>query len=377
MKSKILFIINEYSFFKSHRHSLILELSKYYNIEIITDLRENIFDSEGIASCHNIKFKNLNKRQSSYNPIKFFKFLIELRKKIITSNPDFIFYVSLENCLIGSLISKSINPRKIFLLVTGIGSFLESKKIKRKFLRKFHKICYRYFLTSKHKFIFQNFDDQNDLTKYFNLIHSEVIEGNGIDAKKFMYSERFDKNNNREIKFLFAANLQGEKGINEYVKAAIEIEQKGYNCLFSIAGKYNSDDRLSISKQEYNFISSHPKLNFLGEIAHSEMPEALSEHDVFVLPSYREGLPLVAIEAAATGMPLILSNVPGCKSLMNNPINGFVVKARSSKSLIKAIEKVFKKKSELMDFGLNSRKLVEKKFLIERIVKKYLQLLHS
>lgn len=376
MKNKILFVINEFSFFKSHRYNLILELSKFYKIEIITDLKKNLSDSIEISSNYDIRFINLNKRESSLNPLKFLIFLVKLRRKINISDSDFIFFVSLENCLIGSLISKSINPKKIFLLVTGIGNFIESREIKRKFIRKFHALCYRYLLSKNHLFIFQNKDDQSDLTNYFALTQSKIIEGNGVDSKKFMYKERFNQINKREIKFLFASSLQYEKGVIEYVKAAMEIAEKGYKCIFSIAGRYAQEDSLSITNQEYNFISNHPKLNYLGEIDHFKMPKILFDHDIFVLPSYREGLPSAAIEAAATGMPLILSDVPGCNSLIVSPMNGFLVKSRNSQSLSKAMIKILSNKWDLKNLGMNSRKMVEEKFLIEVISEKYLDLLH-
>lgn len=375
-KNKIVFVINEFSFFRSHRYSLITKLSKHYNIKIITDLVGSKAESLQIQSVNNIEFTHLAKRKSSINPIKFLMFGVKLKQAIQSIDPDFVFFVSLENCLFGSIISKSLNSKKNFFLITGMGTFLKADGIKKKVLKILHKFSYQKFLGANHNFIFQNHDDQKEFTNFISSINSSVVEGNGIDGSNFYYHKRFQNERNGKIKFLFASKLQTEKGINEYIQAALKLNDQGVNCSFSIAGKYDPSDKLSISSEEYAFLLEHPVLSYLGDINYLNMPETLMMHDIFVLPSFREGLPSAAIEAAATGMPLILTDVPGCKSLINSSKNGFLVKPNCSKSIVNAMQKIIKNKNELLKFGHNSRKMVEERFLIEKITSQYLKLLN-
>ena len=107
------------------------------------------------------------------------------------------------------------------------------------------------------------------------------------------------------------------------------------------------------------------------------MPALFKEYDVFILPSYREGLPSVALEAAATGMPLIMSNVPGCKSIIENNKNGYLVEPRSKSSIILAVEKIINNKEKLEYFSHRSRAIVEERFQIEKILTQYLDLINS
>ena len=116
-KNKIVFVINEFTFFKSHRYSLITKLSKYHNIKIITDLIGSKAESLQIQSEQNIEFTHLTKRKPSINPIKFLVFAVKLKKVIQSIDPDFVFFVSLENCLFGSIISKSLNSKKNFFSI--------------------------------------------------------------------------------------------------------------------------------------------------------------------------------------------------------------------------------------------------------------------
>ena len=379
MRSKLAFIINEYAFFKSHRYNLITLLSSYYDIEIITDLSASKGLKIDIDSNPNINFTHSSKRISSINPINFFTFIQKLKSKIDTVDPDYIFFVSLENCFIGTILSRYINTKNNFFLVTGLGSLLNMNSLKGKLIKWLYKIVFQYLLSPKHKFVFQNIDDQTDLKLLLmnDRINSSIIEGNGIDTSKFSYHERFIKNPNQEIKFLLASKLQKEKGILEFINASKVLKERYPYSSFYIAGEFDPTNTLSIERSDFDAIKESNDLNYLGFIQNNEMPALFKEYDVFILPSYREGLPSVALEAAATGMPLIMSNVPGCKSIIESNKNGYLIEPKSKSSIIKAVEKIINNKENLKYFSLRSRAIVEERFQIEKIFTQYLDLINS
>ena len=379
MRSKLAFIINEYAFFKSHRYHLINLLSSYYDVEIITDLSALKDLKTDIGTNSNIKFTHSSKRTPSINPLKFFTFIQQLKNKIDRIDPDYIFFVSFENCFIGAILSKYIDTKNNFFLVTGLGSFFNTNSFKGKLKKLLYKIVFQFLLSPKNKFVFQNIDDRTDLKLFItnNQIKSSIIEGNGIDTNKLRFHERFMKNLNQEIKFLLASKLQKEKGILEFINASKVLKKRYPETSFYIAGEFDPTNKLSIERSEFNAMRECKEINYLGFIQNNEMPALFKEYDVFILPSYREGLPSVALEAAATGMPLIMSNVPGCKSIIENNKNGYLIEPKSKSSIIVAVEKIINNKEKLEYFSHRSRAIVEERFKIEKILTQYLDLINS
>lgn len=378
MRSKLSFVINEYSFFKSHRLSLVQSLSEHYCIQIITDLT----DVDGVElaeiSNENLELLHLCKRKASLNPVKFLKFILKLKDILKNQTSNHIFFVSLENCFIGSLISKFISSKNNYFLITGLQNIISPRTIKGYMRKKIYKVAFNQ-LNNKNianTFIFQNKYDQTDFLDFLPNTKHVLIEGNGIDFDKFSYKDRFDDVEYKSIKFLFASKLLKNKGLKEFLDAGLYIKSKYSNCSFNIAGQFDEANNQSISKNNFEMMKKHNDLHYHGYIPSSDMNKLLKKHHVLVLPSYREGLPAVAIEAGATGMPLIMTDVPGCNSLVEENKNGYLVEPRSSSSIIEAIEKILKNKSRLREFGKHSNHIMTTKFSIEKISQKYLDLIN-
>ena len=112
MNNKLIFIINEYSFYLSHRQELIKRLAKYYDIDIITDLSNIEKHNLEILNTENITFIHLSKRKPGLNPFNIAAFTLALKNYI--NNHDYVFFVSMENCLIGSVLSKTLKTKNNF-----------------------------------------------------------------------------------------------------------------------------------------------------------------------------------------------------------------------------------------------------------------------
>jgi glycosyltransferase involved in cell wall biosynthesis len=372
MNNKLIFIINEYSFYLSHRQELIKRLAKYYDIDIITDLSNIEKHNLEILNTENITFIHLSKRKPGLNPFNIAAFTLALKNYI--NNHDYVFFVSMENCLIGSVLSKTLKTKNNFFLITGIDSILSPITIREIAIKIFYKISFGFFLDTKNIFIFQNKDDQSQISSLSKKINSMLIEGNGIDLNKYKFKKRLITKE-QGIKFLFASKLETAKGINEYFNAALSLKKTYPKSSFSIAGKWEPGNKRSISSDQYEFIIKQDEINYLGEVKYSEMLELLYSHDVLILPSYREGLPSIAIEAAASGMPLIVSNVPGCRSLIGEKKNGYLIEPYSSSSIVKSVKALLRDQKDFSNLSINSRQLIEKRFEIMKITDQYLKLL--
>ena len=112
----------------------------------------------------------------------------------------------------------------------------------------------------------------------------------------------------------------------------------------------------------------------LGEIPHHQMEECFHMHNIFVLPSEREGLPRAAVEAASTGMPLILSNVPGCQDCVIEGESGKLITYMSESELYKAMECFVDNKSLISEMGKRSSELAKEKFSLNVVASQYLKI---
>jgi len=140
----------------------------------------------------------------------------------------------------------------------------------------------------------------------------------------------------------------------------------------NISGRYDLNDADKISEELYKTIND---LNYHGEIPHDEVLKYYYKSDIFVLPSYGEGLPKAALEAAASSMPLILSKTSGCKECLIQKENGIFSEIKNVKSIVNAMEYFICNPSEIKRMGENSKNLINEKFSIEKISNSYSKLL--
>ncbi len=372
-KRKIAFVINEFGFFSSHRKKLVHYLSSFYDVTVITDL------SNYTAPEENERYQLIHLENNKHlkNPFKFYFFSKKFLNIVNSIQPEHIFYVSLENCVFGAVMSRFLNVKKSFFLITGIGSFLEIDSLKKFLVKNIFCLCLRKF-SEKEKtiYIFQNNNDAKDIENVISTkIEKAIIRGNGIDINYFSYTNRNIKNNKIAIKALYASRLLDEKGVKEFFDAAKELKNESHNIDFSIAGSYDKTNKLSISQKIFEEIQNSNEIKYLGNVENQLMRDLYHSHDIFILPSYREGLPVAALEAASTGMPLIMPNVPGCNECIINDCNGYLIEPRSIESLKKAIKEIYKNKFLISKFSKQSRLIIEKNFEISIIGKKYKEII--
>ncbi len=372
---KICFVVISIDFFLSHRLDLAANLATTHEVHLITNT-DNASKSQiqkitnsGIVLCH------LAGRKGSLNILGYLRYLFLLRKQIKILKLDYVFYVTLEMSVLGALINNTLSLRKSFFLITGLEPFFFDKKLKYIILRFLQKIIFTILRFKKnYQFIFQNNDDLQ-IFKDNNLIqngYAQIIQGNGIDTDYFAYHKREERS---EIIFLFASKLIYSKGIMEFIKASEYLSGKYYDAQFHIAGLYDSTNPNSISKNELKMIQTNDSIFFRGFVEHNKMKDCFYESSVFVLPSYGEGLPKVALEAASTGMPLIVSDTRGARDCVIEGKNGFYTKINDTDDLKNVMEKFILERERLGTFGKFSSSLVAQKFSLPIITNKFLMLL--
>jgi glycosyltransferase involved in cell wall biosynthesis len=370
---KICFVINEFSFFISHRFDLLSEIAKKYDVTVITDMTFASKKDKHRCLKNNIQLRHL-KQRSKRSKLSYLRFFFELRKKIYRSSYDHIFFVTIEMSLFGSLLKNRKCVRNKYYLVTGLGAFFFERKMKHRILKALYSIVfYQESKNSFSNFIFQNHSNKNLFISlnYAREKNSIVIKGNGIIPKNI--SKKISPMKKKLIKFCFAGNLTTSKGVQDLLNASENLFRENKKFELNIAGKYLSNESDYISLKYFKKIQESTYINFHGLIDHSEINNFYVNSDVFILPSHGEGLPKSALEAASNGLPLILTDVDGCNDCIDN--NGYLVPAKNSLELAKKMAAFIANPEIIESMSDKSLSMIKEKFEISIITNKYLRLI--
>jgi glycosyltransferase involved in cell wall biosynthesis len=372
---KILFVVNELNFFMRNHLNLAKSIRMHHEVELIADVSKSNEESIYKLKQAGITLHILNRNTKINKGMSYLPFIFYLLKIIRRNKPDYVLYITLELSFFGSLISYFLSIKKSIFIITGLGPFFFKKEFKYRVFNKLQKYSFILlsFLKKNFLFIFLNSADKDLISSKYKISpdHCRLIHGEGIDTSEFRYLSR----KNTGAKFLLASRLVRSKGIESFVTAAMKIKQKYPEAKFSIAGIFDPENPESISPEIFSKIQENDCLNFMGEISHEKMESCFHENNIFVLPSEREGLPKAAVEAASTGMALILSDVPGCQDCVVNDKSGKLVKYMDDDQLFQAMECFLCDEKLINTMGDRSAQLVKEKFSLDIITKKYLQII--
>ncbi len=365
--NKIIFIVNKDSFFISHRLSLAKEaLSRGMEVHLICKFSK--FEEELMSlgvKTHNINFSN------NTNLFREIVIILTIRKLIKDIIPDIVHCISIKPVIYTGLIISSFSKEiKFVAAISGLGSMFIGKKLLHKIRRKFFLILYKIALNGKAKVIFQN-DDDKKLFLENNIINNSqtfLIRGSGVDLNKFYY----EVESISSIKVIFLGRLLKDKGITEFIDSARLTRNIHPEIKFLVVGDSDYNNPSSISNEQILSWKDEGVVEFLGY--KKNIDEILRKSNIVVLPSYREGLPKVLIEAASTGRSVVTTNVPGCRDAIINNKTGLLVPVKDSEALHKAIVRLALNNDLRLKFGKNGRKFAEMKFSIDDVIRKHFHL---
>tara|TARA_A100000164_G_scaffold314237_1_gene293352 strand:- start:596 stop:1720 length:1125 start_codon:yes stop_codon:yes gene_type:complete len=372
---KIIFVVNELDFFIRTHLNLARNINQTHEVEVIADTSKSSTKNLDLVEKMGIKLHILDRKKNSKSILSYPSFIFSLLMLLRKIKPDYVFYITLEISFFGSLIAYFLKIKKSIFIVTGLGPFFFKKEFKYRFFNILQRYGFKLLSIFRNNFhfIFLNSADKKLLPSLYKINSSNfsVIHGEGINELEFRNIQR----DNSIPKFLLASRLIKSKGIECYMTAAKRIKTKYPHVEFSIAGIFDLENPESISLQLFNEIKTEPDIKFLGEISHSNMEDCFHKHNIFVLPSEREGLPKAVTEAATTGMPLILSDVPGCKDCVINNKSGKLVNYMDENELYNAMKCFVDDIGLITLMGKESAKFAREKFSIETITKQYLEVI--
>ncbi len=293
------------------------------------------------------------------NPFDDIKLVRWYKRVIDETVPDVILTYTVKPNVYGSYVSASARV-PIILNVTGLGSSLQSGK-----LSVLVKWMYKYACRQASVVFFQNTANRdwflaNRLVEPGKI---RLVPGSGVNLEKFRPVEKTSRDD--KVRFLLIGRIMRDKGIEEYLGAAEEIRRRYPRTEFQIVGPYEDETY-------YPRIEDSDAVRYLG--FSEDVREQIREADCIVHPSYHEGMSNVLLEAAAMGKPLLASNIPGCREIIDHGENGFLFEPRSIKDLVEKLEMFLGlDRSEWVRMGLKAREKVEREFDRNIVVNAYLQ----
>lgn len=359
MNKKILFVVNVDWFFISHRLPLAIEaLKRGYEVSLVCKVttKKEYLKNLGISVY------DLNFSRSGKNIFREIKVLWQLRRILKKLSPSVVHFITIKPIIYGGIASKFLPIKKKVFAISGFGYTFIQQGIKANFLRWFIKQFYSFAIGGKNSsVIIQNSEDKK-IVKSMKNMPIFLIKGSGVDLKKYHYITE----NNEKIVIVMASRLLKDKGVLEYIEAAKIIRQKGLNTTFELYGDIDEGNPATLTVSDLEKIKNEKNVVLKG--FSSDIPTIFSHANIVVLPSYREGLPKVLIEAAACGRAVVTTNVAGCKDAIIPNTTGLLCEVKDSNSLAMQIEKLILDVKLRNDMGKAGRVLAEEKFDINKIV---------
>lgn len=300
------------------------------------------------------------------NPLKDIALIYRYHKIFKRRRPDIVLQFTIKPNIYGTFAAKALGI-PVINNVSGLGTVFLNKGVVSNIAHSLYRASFRKVDLT----FFQNEEDEKDFKSTLGLedLHSDQLPGSGIDLIRFSPVNR--EPDGDKFVFLMISRLIIDKGVNEYVEAARQLKAEHHNLKCILIGKIDNEHKRSIADVDLKQWIGNDWIEYLPETP--EIEDIISKADCVVLPSYREGTPRTLLEAAAMGKPLIATDVPGCRNVINEGVNGFLCQAKDPQSLFTAMAKILTlNHKERNEMGVGSRLLAEEKFDENIVIDKYL-----
>ena len=305
------------------------------------------------------------------NPCDIIRYLFRIYRTLRKSKTDICLTFTIRPAIWGNIVTRILGIPTV-TNITGVGPLFTSNDIAYRGAR----FLYKLSLAKTAKVFFQNNDDMNMFLNE-NLTTpkvSERIPGSGVDCD--YYSPREKASEAGKFKFLYIGRLLKDKGVIEYVTAARKMKVEHPDSEFSILGSFWSQNLKdnSITEKEVDQWKNENIINYMGEA--EDVRSYISESDCLVLPSYREGLSNVLLEASSMEIPCIASDTIGCREIIEDEITGFHCTVRDANDLFEKMKKMYSLPKDVRrDMGKRARQKVANEYSKQIVIDAYLRVI--
>ncbi len=350
----ILILANSSGGLYDFRNELLLRLKEQHEVKISVpdDTKVKELKEEGYEV-----FKTpINRR--GMNPKEDLKLLFSYQKLLKQVKPDLVLTYTIKPNIYGGI---ACRRKKIpyIATITGLGSTFQREGVLKKLIIRMYKTGLKraacvFFQNEQNKGIFEKYGIRGK--------NSRLVSGSGVNLDKHGFE---DYPTEKGTRFLFIGRIMKEKGIEELLAAAEAL--KGTDSSFEIMGYCDEDYQAKLDAYE-----SRGLIKQIG--FHPTVHEYIKAASAIILPTYHEGMSNVLMEAAATGRPVIATNISGCREIVDDGVTGFLCEPQSGDSLILALRKFLKlTNGERAEMGRRAREKMEREFDRNRVSDVYLE----
>ena len=358
LKKKVLFLVNHDVVIYNFRLELVERLlDDGYEVHISSPYGERIDDLKNLGAV----FHEISMDRHGMNPINELKLLLKYKKLLRQLKPDIVLGYTIKPNIYGAMAAGKYNIPFI-ANITGLGTAVENPGLSQKISIILYMIAFR----KVKKVFFQNTENQQFFIEHKIAVDKQgLLPGSGVNLSRFTVTEYPCGN---VIKFAFISRIMKEKGIDQYLEAAKVIRNKYPNTEFHICGFCEKEYEGKL--KEYNDAGIVIYHGMVRDVA-----SFMAEMNCIVHPTYYpEGLSNVLLEASASGRPIITTDRSGCREVVDDGVNGYMITQKDSLKLIEAIEKFVKLSNEdKKKMGLAARRKVEREFDRQIVVNEYMK----
>ena len=369
---KVLIALNSAWNLLNFRSGLIKSLvSQGHQVVLAAPADEHVASLTALGAS----FVDLPMRSHGTNPLADLWVLGRFVRLLNSERPDVMLAYTAKPNIYGGLAAHCLGI-PVINNIAGLGSVF----IREGWLTRLLEALYRLALTRSRRVFFQNPDDEQlFLSKgLVRLGQTTLLPGSGVDLKRFQpvplpSTQSTNKEpSQRRFVFLMVARLLGDKGVHEYVEAAGLLRDRYPMAQFALLGFIDRSNPNAVTSERLSAWVRSGVLSYWG--SSSDVRTELALADCVVLPSYREGTPRTLLEAAAMGRPLIATDVPGCREVVCDGVNGLLCKPREATDLARQMEAILCMSQErIQKMAEASRQLVQARFDEQIVIEQYKQ----
>ena len=369
-KPILLFVVNEAYFFVSHRLPIALEAQRQgYDVHIAAPA-DNVWAPEDYSvdeltklglTFHEIPIS----RRGTHllQELRTFLALLRLYRRL---GPDIVHHLTIKPNLYGGLAARLAGVPSVVYAITGLGQMFVATQGPLRMLRPIVLSLMRVaFGHGNARVIVQNTSDRAFLVDngVVDMDATVLIQGSGVDLALFHPTPEPEG----DPVVILPSRLIWEKGIQEFVDAARLLKNEGVVARFALVGNTHPSNPRAVPDETLRRWAEEGSVEWWGR--REDMPRVMEECHIVCLPSkYGEGVPKVLLEAAAAGRPVVATDTPGCREVIDNGVEGLLVPAADSAALARALERLIEAPLERETMGTTARTKAERGFAVDGVI---------
>ncbi|OLC06456.1 MAG: hypothetical protein AUH42_05565 [Gemmatimonadetes bacterium 13_1_40CM_70_11] len=366
-KPHVVYVVNQDWFFLSHRLP-VARAARRVGARV-TVIAADSGRAEAIRA-EGLDFVRLPLSRRGANPVDEVWALSRLLRLYRRLQPDLIHHVTLKPVLYGSLAARLVSHAAVVNAVAGFGYSLTSTELRARLIRPLVKqLCRVALRHPRSQTIFQNPEDRDDFIR-MGLVppaQAVLIRGSGVNCSVFRPTPHPDG----DPIVVLASRMLWDKGVPEFVAAAALARTRGVRARFVLVGAPDPGNPRAIPVPRLEAWSREGVVEWWGP--RDNMADVLSRASVAVLPTvYGEGIPKVLLEAAASGRPIVATDVRGCREIVRPGVNGILVRPHDRVALANAMTTLVESPELRRRFGQAGRDLAVREFTEELVVSRTL-----